>query len=438
MSTAVRLRLLFAAQGVALGSLLPYVVPLLSDRGLDPVAIGAVLGAGAVLSLLSYPLWGFLADGPVGRERSVLVTSLMGAAAGVAMLAADGDQPLLGVAVAAVSLGVAPWVPITDAIALQALGEGARAYGRIRLWASAGWAVAALAAGFLYVWLGASIVVVAFIAASLGVAALAWSPRPSDPTHPGVVAEPIRALRRWRRRRPASGADGPGLAAIIRASPVVVPFLVAVFLEALGSTAGGSFVSLRILDIGGGPVLIGIAAALPAIIEIPFFSGSSVLAARLGLRWVFVIGTGVAALQWVVIALVPDPSVTAVARSIDGAAYALRYAAVVLVIGACLPARYRATGQSLVWIVGGGLAAIVAGPIAGAVYAWAGSTALLLGCAAALAAGCAIGWRTLRGDAFAPHPPTSRTELAPAEAVGSSAEATPPEAVAAGDLPERA
>ncbi len=48
--TTGRLRALFAAEGIAFGLSMPFLVPLLDDRGLDAAAIGLALGATGMTS----------------------------------------------------------------------------------------------------------------------------------------------------------------------------------------------------------------------------------------------------------------------------------------------------------------------------------------------------------------------------------------------------
>ena len=67
-------------------------------------------------------------------------------------------------------------------------------------------------------------------------------------------------------------------------------------------------------------------------------------------------------------AIVSDPALVAISRGVDGIAYVLRYAGIVVIIGAILPPSLRATGQSMAWLVGGGIAAVIAGPLAGVMY----------------------------------------------------------------------
>ena len=78
-------------------------------------------------------------------------------------------------------------------------------------------------------------------------------------------------------------------------TPVLLAFMLGLLITSLGEHASWRFISLRILDQGGGVFLVGLAAALPAIVEIPVFASSKRLVARWGLRWLFVTGALVAA-----------------------------------------------------------------------------------------------------------------------------------------------
>src|SRR6185295_2446189 len=73
-----RLRWLYGLQGAALGLLLPFLVPLLAGRGLTATEIGLVLGASGLVTLACYPMWGALADGPLGRPMALVLASTVG------------------------------------------------------------------------------------------------------------------------------------------------------------------------------------------------------------------------------------------------------------------------------------------------------------------------------------------------------------------------
>src|SRR5688572_11693335 len=160
----VRLRWLYAVQGAALGLLLPYLVPLMAGRDLSATEIGLVLGASGLVSLASYPMWGALADGPLGRRRAVAVTAGVAVIGGLWVVAAGSDPLVLAGAVSLTLAGAVPWGPISDAIALNSLGDRSGAYGRLRAFASLGWAASAIVAGFAWDRVGGSTVFLAFAA----------------------------------------------------------------------------------------------------------------------------------------------------------------------------------------------------------------------------------------------------------------------------------
>ncbi|MET0771856.1 MAG: MFS transporter [Candidatus Limnocylindrales bacterium] len=407
-----RLRVLCCLAGGTMGLLYPFLPLLLLDNELDTVAIGTVFGAGALVALVAYPTWGLLADGPLGRERSMSLAALVAAVIGVVLIAGQGDPFVVGACVVLMPFGMASWEPVSDALVLQALGgEAARRYGRFRLWMSVGWAATALAGGVLYAVAGPSGILVPFVVGSLLIVVVTARPRHG---------------RSWRR----SGSPGasprqpllPELRRALAVAPVLVPLLVATFLEWIVNGASGGFTAILITDLGGGAVIIGLAAAIPAIIEVPLFPATGWMSERLGLRGLYVLGLLLAGAISLVIALVQEPVLIALVNGLGGVSYVLRYTAVVLIVGAVLPHALRATGQSMARFVGGGLAAIVAGPFAGVVYGSLGGPALFVICAWLLLLGAAIAWRGLRGPAFAPRagaPPASGAGAPPAS--GASA-----------------
>jgi PPP family 3-phenylpropionic acid transporter len=107
--TTARLQALFAIEGVAMGALLPFLVPILADRGLGPAEIGLALGASGVASLVAYPIWGAIADGRLGRRRAIVLSSLTAALGGLAIMIAGDDLVALTLALCVISAGALPW-----------------------------------------------------------------------------------------------------------------------------------------------------------------------------------------------------------------------------------------------------------------------------------------------------------------------------------------
>jgi PPP family 3-phenylpropionic acid transporter len=411
-----RLATLYALAGISLGLILPFTVPLLAERGLGAVEIGLVMSLTGVAALVSYPVWGAIADGWLGRRRTVAVAAVLAAVGGVSLMLAGDDPPALALALTVVIVGTLAWNPLIDALALAVLGDGSSDYGRLRLWGSLGWAASALAAGVVWTLVGPTPVFLAFVVAALVVG--------------GLVLLPLRAKVGSDAGGDGSGGDDvrPPLRSWLPlvATPLMLGFLLGLLVTSLGEHASWRFIGLRILDQGGGVFLIGLAASLPALVEVPVFLSSRRLAGRFGLRRLFVGGAAVAALIMGLIAVAPEPWMVAGLRTLDGVSYAMRYTAMVLIVGALLPRSLFAFGQSVAWFVYAGIAPIVADAAGGLIYETFGAEALFLATMVALAVGGAIVWLVLRGLRFGPQGPL------PAVAAGSVA---PPPAGPEAPLP---
>ena len=192
----------------------------------------------------------------------------------------------------------------------------------------------------------------------------------------------------------------PAVAAFVCLTPVLLGFLLGLMITSLGEHASWRFISLRILDQGGGVFLVGLAAALPALVEIPVFASSRRLVARRGLRWLFVVGALLAALLMALVAVAPEPWMVTALRTLDGASYAMRYMAMVMIIGVLLPRHLYAMGQSVAWFVYAGIAPIVADAGGGLIYDGLGAQALFWAATAALLIGGGVVWVALSGPVF--------------------------------------
>jgi predicted MFS family arabinose efflux permease len=273
-----------------------------------------------------------------------------------------------------------PGAPLTDGLAVAYLGaERMSEYGRIRLWASLGWGVAVIGFGALYEVAGLTPVLPLY---AIGTVAFGlWTLRlpPGAPT-------PVRAESRF-------GSLGD----VFRASPGLASFLVGMVIASVGTYAALDFVSLRIVGTGGGPLLVGLAAGLGALIEIPVMHWSAGLARRFGLRSVFVAGSlayGLVFLSW---SFLRSPLALALVATGDGVAFALTYVGVVVIVGRLVPRRLSSTGQTVTQTVGWGIGAVVGPSIGGVAFARLGAPALFGGAAALCLGGAAWVWFALAG-----------------------------------------
>jgi MFS family permease len=348
--------------GAAESTVLPFIVLYLFERGFDAAAIGVVLAAAALASLVTSPVWAYVADRALGAERTVVVAAATAAAAGLVLATANGK---LAVATATVILWVArsPFTSLLDANALQRLGGAGRSgYARIRLWMSAGYAVVAVVSGSVFQ--ASSLLLLPYMYSALVLLSGAW------------VWFALKPSTRVATERPASPLTGS--LSIPRVPVALIGFLVSTLLVGTAFAATANFVTLRINVLGGGALLIGAAAAFQALTEIPTMAYTPVLTRYLSHRVLYVTGCAIYVAVFVAWAFVSDALATALIRLVIGVGFALAYVASVQIADDLAPAHLRATAQALVKAVGFGLAPIVGALGGGLIYGEIGSRAMFL------------------------------------------------------------
>ena len=167
-----------------------------------------------------------------------------------------------------------------------------------------------------------------------------------------------------------------------------VLFVVAVL--HIGIISGYTFLSLRLVELGGSPSVVALSAGISAFAEVPSMLVAGWIAVRIGLRGLFAVGAllyAVAFLSWAVVGSV---GLIIASRILIGFSFASVIIAVVLTIATLLPADLQATGQALFQTTAFGIAAIIANVVGGLLYSTAGHSAVF-GLAAVLAVVAAIG-----------------------------------------------
>jgi hypothetical protein len=364
---AWRLRLLYAATGGGIGTLLPYLVLLLVDRGLSPSAAGVVMGLMSGVGVLVIGLWGRLADGPTGVVRALRWSFGLAAAAALVMLVVGRSGALLVVCALLLAAARAPHEALSDTLTV-ASRTGAAAYGRVRMWASAGFAVTVGGWGLVLEHTGLWLVLPAYAAACLVAVAstrgMTSSPRgPTTPT-------------------PAGGAR------LMTPRVLVLLAGVLVFGVAMGTTF--TVLPLRVVDLGGAVAVVGASSVVGAAAEIPLMHRSAWLAARVGARSAVLIGGSMFAVALLLYGTLTSPWALVAVSALRGGGYALVYVGLVTSVRHAVPVDLQARGQALLQTVLMGVAPIAGSSLGGVGYSHV-APALLFGSAAVLAlAGTAL------------------------------------------------
>ena len=156
-----RLSFLYAVLFFELGVNLPFFPLWLQAQSLDADAIGIVLAAPLVTRVIANPIVGALADRSQRIVTALVICSVAVVIATGFLAFTRGFLPIL-LMVIAIALAQGPLIALTDTVALRNLKAHRSAtlrYGRIRLWGSAGFALANLTAGLMLDWLPASSII---------------------------------------------------------------------------------------------------------------------------------------------------------------------------------------------------------------------------------------------------------------------------------------
>jgi MFS family permease len=218
-----------------------------------------------------------------------------------------------------------------------------------------------------------------------------------------------------RRRMARRAAEGRAQAAPVRGrfgsvgeafkvEPRLVGVLASVTLVFLGCMSAATYITIRIADLGGGPVEVGLSNGLGSVAEVPGLILAGWLASRIGIRIVLAvsaIGFAACMMSWIV--LVGAGPILAT-RFASGIFFGGIFFSFVLTMARLLPARLQATGQTLFQAACFGVAAIVANLGGGVLYTLGGPLGVFgVGGVCAIAGGL-VGLVVLPGvtDAAAP------------------------------------
>lgn len=362
-----RVQVLFTFVGVAEAAILPFLPVLLKTRGLSAAEIGVVLAVAAAAGFVATPLWGHVGDGRLGAERTLVLASLVAAGAVLPLTLARSFLALT-VVVVLVTAARSAMASLTDAIALEHLGEDRAQYGKVRLWLSLGWAISACIWGLV-----------------LQAGSLDWMPWIYAAC---VLVVALSAYLLGGRRTVHEASEVGARRAMVIA---LAPFLLSLLLLFAAFNATFSFVSIRIRELGGGLFVVGAATALQAIAEAPVMRVTPRLNRVLGHRALYVIGSLFFVVSFVAWAYLDSAVAIALVKLVAGVGFALVYVGSVLLVDDLVPPALRGTGQGLAKAVSFGLSPILGSLAGGAIYDYAGPRALFLTCAAAaLVAGTSV------------------------------------------------
>lgn len=360
--------------------LMPFMVLYYAQNGLSAGQIGLLSGALPLVTLISAPLWGGLADA-TGRHRGLLLLALggsMGAVLGLWQMPGLG-RLILFVVLNAFSL--APVIPLIDNTVLAMLGERRTLYGQTRLWGAVGWGLAAPLAGRLIDRAGMSAAFAGYILLLFG-CLLAAAGLP--------VGRSAIAGSYWRGMRRLLG------------NRTWTTFLIGILIGGLVMSIEMSFLFLYLERLGASKTLMGICLTVSTISELPVWFGANRLIERLGTRNVLVLSLLACAAQGFGYSLIVDPRAALPIQLLHGLAFSASWAAGVAYSGEIAPPGMGATAQGVFSGVSFGLRSALGAFLGGMLFDLIGPAATFRWGGIAALVGIGFLWAASRRTATAP------------------------------------
>ncbi|NIO61290.1 MAG: MFS transporter, partial [Gammaproteobacteria bacterium] len=343
--TAFRLLyFLFYGSGAAW---MPFFNVYLEQVGLSGLQIGTLAGIRPVVQLLGQPLWGVFAD-LWGRRRTLLLTLLLTTFVLIGFGWKATFWFFFGWLVLQALLS-SPLGPLVDSLALDHVEERHNlSYGQFRIWGSIGWTVIAYAVGHA---IAGHDLRLTFVYAAI-FSFLAWCMVLRTPRNLGSNL--------------SDGARWKDVSLVLRNRKLLI-FLAMITLLGIGSAPLFTFYPVYLAGLGASRQLIGLAASLLGLSELPIFYLAAAIVKRIGHIKAIGITFLFFSARAFLYSFISQPAL-ATAVQVLHAPFSLFLLASVDYVNQQVPSAWRATGQSLFWAAHMGAAGFLGNILAGFLY----------------------------------------------------------------------
>lgn len=330
----------------AAGAVFPYLNRFYQSVGMSTYEIGALAAILTLTMMVAGPLWGGLADA-LRLHRRLLPLAITLTI--IPLLAAPYVQTFIRLAllVGCFAVFIAPIIPLADSAVLAGLGNASSEYGKLRLWGSVGFGLAAWGAGILAEHVG--------IQAIFGAGALL------------MAAAALIAVR-------MPGADLPNAEPFfaglgrLAANRRWLAFLSAVFLVGMSYSILNNYLVIYLTSLGAGEGLYGLSIAAAGVSELPVMWFSAALLLRLKSSGLLIAAFAAFVLRGLAYSLIADPRWAVAAQLLHGPTFSALWIASVVYAAHIAPRGLGASAQAALGAVLFGLSSGVGALIGAALY----------------------------------------------------------------------
>ncbi len=322
---AARFSFYYAAIFLAVGINLPFWPAWLKHRGLDAAEISLILSVGTWIRALANPLIAHFADRSGAHRKIILVSAGGGVIAYALFGLADGFWPLFAISILASAMFMS-LIPLGENLASRASVEYRFDYGRVRLWGSMTFILAAYAAGWVIERTGDAAILWMMICALAAAFAAGFTlPRPK-PRERGPVRFPALALLR---------------------RPDFLVFIAAVSLLQSSHATVYLFGTIHWRNTGLSDEVIGALWAEGVIAEIILFAFSGAVVARFGPTRLMLFAAAAGIVRWTVLANTTEIAALVAVQWLHAFTFGAAHLAAMHYILRTIPEQMSATAQAL-------------------------------------------------------------------------------------------
>lgn len=325
---AVRFSFYYAAIFLAVGIHLPFWPAWLKFRGLDAAEISLILSVGVWIRAFANPFIAHFADRSGANKKIIMIAAGGGVVTYALFGIADGFWMLFVVNVAASAMFMA-LIPLGENLASRASVEHGFDYGRVRLWGSITFILAAYAGGWVVEETGDAAILWMIVAAMIAafIAGFGLPERPTrDPATVPDVRFPAFALLRQKR---------------------FLVFIAAVSLLQSSHAVLYVFGTIHWRDAGIADDVIGALWAEGVIAEIILFAFSGAVVARVSPIRLMWIAAAAGVVRWAILANTTDLTTLFATQWLHGLTFGAAHLAAMHHMLRTVPERMSASAQGL-------------------------------------------------------------------------------------------
>ncbi len=338
-STRYSLYLMYLMIYGATACFYPFLPHYLQSRGLNYVEIGFCFSLTSIVSIVSQPLWGYVADRWQGKRRTLFFLMVM---CGLSILPFIFADRFVGIALSIILLIFfqGALYPLADSH-LYALGDRYPSiqYGKVRLFGSAGFAFTAFGLGFLLKFFSTDWLFILYF---------------------GFMAATFLAFYRAK----LTGAchdTTPHFHDVKRilSNPKFSIFILSVCIVSIASTSSGNYIAILVEKTGGNTAGLGVLWFLVALSELPlFFHGTRILE-RFGEDRIYLGALVLYAIRFFASSLCVNFIPVVLIQLLQAFTFPMLMLATTSKVNHLLPDNLKATGMTLLTALGFGLGGLI-------------------------------------------------------------------------------